>query len=265
MSQHGLRDLYFNLMTMPLLGLLGVLVGYIFAITLIFAVILHGTGGLAGNTHGSFGDAFFFAVQTLSTTGYGDIYPVSPAANLVASVGMIVGQLNTALATGVMFARLSRPRPRVLFSNALVLREVNGVGRLMFRVANERRSAISQAQVSVVLTNDEDDGDGGIIRRLLPLRLERDFSPVFSLSWLVIHEITEDSPLWGKTPEDIAHLQAEILILVKAYDDTFSQTVLARHSYRHDEFVWNRRFAPAFFVDDEGDLVLELKKVGEMA
>ena len=73
------------------------------------------------------------------------------------------------------------------------------------------------------------------------------------------------APCGAKLPTTWPALQAEILILIKAYDDTFSQTVLARHSYRHDEFIWNRRFAPAFSVDEEGDLVLELKKVGEMA
>ncbi len=56
-----------------------------------------------------------------------------------------------------------------------------------------------------------------------------------------------------------------MLILIKAYDDTFSQTVLARHSYRHDEMLWGRRFAPAFLVDTSGDLVLEVKKLGELA
>jgi inward rectifier potassium channel len=118
MSRHGVQDLYYNLMTMPLWGLLGLLVAYFFVSTFIFAVILHVTGGLGGNTRGSFADAFF-SVQTLSTTGYGDIYPVSMAANFVATAGMIVGQLNTALATGVLFARLSRPRPRVLFSKVV--------------------------------------------------------------------------------------------------------------------------------------------------
>ena len=85
------------------------------------------------------------------------------------------------------------------------------------------------------------------------------------LTWTVVHPIDDESPLRGKTAEDLARLQAEVLILIKAYDDTFSQTVLARHSYRHDEMQWARRFAPAFAVDAEGDLVLELKKLGELA
>jgi inward rectifier potassium channel len=115
----------------------------------------------------------------------------------------------------------------------------------------------------MLMTVDQTQGKGK--RDFAMLRLERPQVLFMPLSWTVVHPIDENSPLWGKTADDLARLQAEVLILVKGYDDTFSQTVLARHSYRHDEFLWNKRFAPAFFVDDEGDLVLELKKVGEVA
>ena len=85
------------------------------------------------------------------------------------------------------------------------------------------------------------------------------------LTWTIVHPIDSESPLWGQTPEDLERLQAEVLILIKAYDDTFSQTVLARQSYRHDEIVRDKRFAPAFFVDENGDLVVEVYKVGALA
>ena len=97
------------------------------------------------------------------------------------------------------------------------------------------------------------------------LRLEREQVLFLPLTWTIVHPIDAESPFWGKSAQDLERLQAEVLILIKGYDDTFSQTVLARHSYRHDEIVWGHRFAPAFFVDAEGDLVLELQKVGELA
>jgi inward rectifier potassium channel len=94
------------------------------------------------------------------------------------------------------------------------------------------------------------------------LKLERQKVVFFPLTWTVVHPIDADSPLHGMTADDWKRLQAEVLILVKAYDDTFSQTVLARHSYRHDELLWGKRFAPAFHVDAGGDLVLEVNKLG---
>jgi len=107
--------------------------------------------------------------------------------------------------------------------------------------------------------------DGQPKRQYRLLRLERDNVTFFPLTWTIVHPIDTESPLWNQAAEDLARLQAEVIILIKAYDDTFSQTVLARHSYRHDEVVWGKRFAPAFFVDGEGSMVLEVQKVGELA
>jgi inward rectifier potassium channel len=135
---------------------------------------------------------------------------------------------------------------------------------LQFRMVNRRANSLMELEAKLMLMTVE-TVDGKLQRNYKLLRLERPTVLFMPLSWTVVHPIDAESPLWGKTAEDIARLQTEVLILVKAYDDTFSQTVLSRHSYRHDEFIWGRRFAPAFFVDEEGDLVLELKKVGDLA
>jgi inward rectifier potassium channel len=105
--------------------------------------------------------------------------------------------------------------------------------------------------------------EGGLKRNYQMLRLEREKVIFFPLTWTIVHPIDSESPLYGLSVEDLKRLQAEVLILIKGYDDTFSQTVLARYSYRFDEIVWNKRFAPAFLVDNEGDMILELPKVSE--
>jgi inward rectifier potassium channel len=115
---------------------------------------------------------------------------------------------------------------------------------------------------SRVMLMTVDRHDGRQKRTYTLLKLEREKVIFFPLTWTVVHPIDPESPLYGKTADDLQGLEAEVLILIKGYDDTFSQTVLARHSYRHDEIVWGKRFAPAFFVDDHGDLVLEVRKVG---
>jgi inward rectifier potassium channel len=110
-----------------------------------------------------------------------------------------------------------------------------------------------------------DPGDHEQRARYQLLRLEREKVTFFPLTWTVVHPIDRDSPLFGLTAADLERRQAEILILLKGYDDSFNQNVLARYSYRHDELVWNRRFAPAFHVDPKGDLVLDVGKVGDLA
>ena len=80
-----------------------------------------------------------------------------------------------------------------------------------------------------------------------------------------MHPITESSPLWGKSPEDLEKMQAEVMILLRGYDDSFSQIVHTRYSYKWNELQWAARFIPAFEVAPEGHLVLDLKKMSDTA
>src|SRR5207237_6341365 len=110
------------------------------------------------------------------------------------------------------------------------------------------------------------EGTGATPKRTYSiLKLERDSVYFFPLTWTIVHPIDQESPLFAKTPAELEKVQAEVLILIKGYDDTFSQTVHARYSYRYDELRWGARFAPAFHVDQHGDIVLELDKVGDLA
>lgn len=221
-------------------------------------------GADAATEWGRFLNEFFFSSHTLSTVGYGNIAPKSTSANLIATFEALVGVLGFAVATGLLFGRVSRPSARFGFSENMLVSPYQEGTSLQFRMLNRRANSVMELEAKVMLMTVE-SVDGKLQRNYKLLRLERPQVLFLPLSWTVVHPIDEDSPLWGKTAEDMARLQAEVLILVKGYDDTFSQVVLARHSYRHDEILWNRRFAPAFYVDDEGDLVLELKKVGEVA
>jgi inward rectifier potassium channel len=221
-------------------------------------------GGESSTLSGRFLNGFFFSAHTLSTVGYGNISPKGMAANVVSSFEALVGVLGFAVATGLLFGRVSRPSARIGFSENMVVAPYQDGTSLQFRVVNRRPNSLMELEVRPMLMTVE-PANGQPKRTYQLLKLERETVLFFPLTWTVVHPIEADSPLWGKTAEDLARLQAEILILVKAYDDTFSQTVLTRYSYRHDEIVWGKRFAPAFYVDEEGDLVLEVRKVGELA
>jgi inward rectifier potassium channel len=241
--------------------------GYVLANTL-FALLYAAIGPkqLAGidapTLAGRFFQSFFFSAQTLSTVGYGVIAPKGTAANLVAAMEALTGVMGFAVATGLLFGRVSRPSAKIGYSaNALVAPYQNGTS-LQFRVVNRRRNDIMELEARVMLMTVE-SRDGRALRQYKLLKLEREKVLFLPLTWTVVHPIDEESPLRGATPESLAQQQAEIMILIKAYDDTFSQTVLSRYSYRHDEFMWSKRFSPAFEVDGEGDLVLDLDRVGQ--
>ncbi|MBV8828976.1 MAG: hypothetical protein JO108_07065 [Acidobacteriaceae bacterium] len=210
---------------------------------------------------GGFATAFFFSAHTLTTVGYGNIWPRGGAANIIAVAESFVGVLGFAIATGVVYGRFSRPSARVGFSeNALVAPYQNGRS-LQFRVVNRRTNNLTDLEARLLLMTVEDT-DGRPIRKYLSLELERPTILFFPLTWTVVHPIDERSPLLGKTREDLAALQAELLVTLKAFDETFGQDVHARYSYRFDEILWGAKFAPAFQVDQEGNLEVEVNRVG---
>jgi inward rectifier potassium channel len=245
-----------------------VFLGYLLTNTL-FAVVyfalgpgqLTTTGGtLAGER---FADAFFFSSHTLTTVGYGNIAPKAMASNIVSAIESLVGVLGFAVATGLLFGRVSRPSARLGFSTNILIAPYQDGSALQFRVVNLRRNSIMELQARVMLMTVE-PRNGDYKRTYTLLRLEREQVVFFPLTWTVVHPIDSESPLYGKTVEDLERMQAEVLILLKGYDDTFNQTVLARHSYTRQEFLWGARFAPAFHVDDQGELVLEVDRVGDI-
>ena len=195
---------------------------------------------------GSFGRAFFFSVQTFATIGYGQLAPNGLAANLIVTIEALVGLMYQALATGLLFARFARPTASVVFSRQAVVGPYNDGQALMFRIANRRRNEILQLDAQVLFTQMEPDNRGGVTRRYWPLALERNTVTFFPLSWTIVHPIGADSPLAGKTADDLRRNEAEILVLLSGTDETFEQTVHSRSSYGADEIVWNARFRSMF-------------------
>jgi inward rectifier potassium channel len=235
-------------------------VNVIFALAYLAVGIENLKNAEAATATADFLNAFFFSAHTLSTVGYGNIWPVGTAANLVAVLESLVGVLGFAIATGLLFGRFSRPSARFGFSQSILVAPYQGGTSLQFRVVNRRRNNIIDLEARVLLMVVE-ACDGKPERKYLKLNLERPSVLFFPLTWTVVHPITEDSPLLGKTAEDLERQQAEVLIMMKGHDESFGQSVHARFSYRYDEFIWGARFATAFEVEKNGDLRIEVDKV----
>jgi inward rectifier potassium channel len=210
---------------------------------------------------GTFGQAFFFSVHTLTTVGYGDLYPLGLASNVVAAVEAAMGLMGFALATGLLFARFSRPNAQFIFSDQMVVAPYGDGYSLQFRIANRRTNVLTDVQADMMLMTVQQDPAGQLRRNFVELKLERKKIFFLALTWTVVHPIDESSPLSGMTAADLERLQAEVLILVRGYDDSFTQVVNTRYSYRWEEVKWSARFAPAFEVSAAGHLVLDLERI----
>lgn len=239
----GVTDLYHRVLNLPS-GLLLLLLAavYLFANTLFGLLYMLDPGGVANARAGSFADAFFFSVQTLGTVGYGAMSPKSTYANLIVTLEAFFGVVMVAVATGVIFAKVSKPTARVMFSQVAVITEFDGVPTLMLRAANQRSNQILEAEVMLSLARQVTTAEGLTMRQFQELRVTRQRSPLFALSWLVMHPLDESSPLHGCTPEALAAEGAEVIVVLSGVDETFAQRIHARHSYLASEILWNRRF-----------------------
>lgn len=264
------RDIhpYLHLINASWPAFLSIIFSAYLVVNTLFAVVYFslGRGELQGtdapSSFGRFMNDFFFSAHTLTTVGYGIYAPTGIEANSVAAFEAMVGLMGFALATGLLFGRVSKPSARIGFSPRALVAPYQDQSSLQFRIVNLRSNVLIELQASLLLMTVEGTP---LTRRYTALPLERERVYFFPLTWTVVHPIDESSPLFGKTPAQLQALQAEVLILIKAFDETFSQTVNARFSYRYDEIEWGAKFSPAFKIDGDGDMILEVDRVGEFA
>lgn len=207
------------------------------AMNALFAFLYWIVPGSVENTDGSYLESFFFSVQTFAAIGYGFMYSNGVWGNSVMVVEAFCSLFCIALVTGIVFAKFSRPRARVLFSEPILIEQRNGVPTLTFRVANERGNDIVEASIRVAALITVHTDEGARLRRFYDLEVERASSPLFSLTWQIFHPITEESPLHGKSVDQLCEEDVRITVSLTGLDGTFSQTIHARHLYWAEEIV----------------------------
>jgi inward rectifier potassium channel len=244
-------SLYHSLLTMTWWKFLSVVTLSYITINVIFATAYTMCGpdalenSLNANLGNGFRRAFFFSVETFATIGYGNIAPVGLAPNILMMLESLFGLMTFALATGLLFARFSRPTAQIIFSKSAIIAPYRDITAFEFRITNARRNQIIELGAEVLFARFEEDG-GRSVRRFYPLALERERVTFFPLSWTIVHPVNETSPIYGLTPEDMLRSNGEFLILLTGIDETFSQTVHARSSYQAAEVVWNAKFGDVF-------------------
>ena len=257
-------DLYHSLVTASWFGLIARIALAFTLANLIFAAGYYFDQGIENAHSGSFADMFFFSVQTMATIGYGKMEPVTLFSNILVSIEALTGLLALALMTGLVFSKFSRPTARVRFTRYVAIGPRDGVNSLMIRAANQRANRIVEANIHVVLARQEVTVEGDSIRRLYDLEVTRSRSAMFALSWTAVHQIVEGTPLFGQTPESMAPTAPEIIVSIIGLDETFSQTVHARHTFALDEIVWNARFADVLVLHPDGSRSVDYTRFDEV-
>jgi len=261
-------SLYHRMIAMPLWKFITFIVLSFVAVNLIFTAIylLLGlnefTGMVGTTTWATYKEVYFFSTETFTTVGYGRVNPIGDGANLVASFEAMCGFLSFAVITGLMYGRFSRPRAHLAFSDNAVIATYRGGTALMFRfVCYKQDHALTDVSVQVNLAMLFND-NGNSHYRYYELPLERSKIESLPMNWTVVHPINESSPLLGLSIDDMKGSDLELYVLVKGFNDVYSNTVLQRTSYTYNEIVENKKFVPMYEETKTGT-TLELHKLNK--
>lgn len=208
-----------------------------------------------------FVNAFFFSSQTVTTLGYGAMVPTSLLSGIVSSCQALIGLLSFSFITGLLYGRFSKPKASIEFSDNIIHRDFKEGKALMFRLMNSKTDVMINPKASVTLAITELDEEHGYKRNFYQLQLERDHITYLPTTWTLVHEITEESPLYKFSKKELKNLKGEFLIMITYYDEAFNEEVYKLHSYTFEELLIDVAFENAFYFDEEGYTILDHHKI----
>ncbi len=210
-----------------------------------------------GDDFRDFTKAFFFSSQTLTTLGYGAMSPNGVLSGIISSFEAFIGLSMFSFLTGLIYGRFSKPKASIRFSENMILRDFNHTKALMFRLVNNRASVMIKPKVKVTLALTKLNNVGDYVRSFYTLQLEREEITYLPTTWTIVHEVNEDSPLFGYTKEELKEHNGELLIMISYFDESFNQEVHQMHSYELMEIKVDHKFLQAYYYDKEGNMVLD--------
>ncbi|MFZ4796964.1 MAG: ion channel [Bacteroidia bacterium] len=234
---------------------------------LIFTIIYyaigveHLGGMIAVSPFEKFMEAFFFSCQTFSTVGYGRVNPQGYLTSAIASLESLIGLMSFALATGLIYGRFARPNIKLLSSKNAIIAPYKDEKALMFRIVNSRKNPLIELEVTLMASFFTPDNP---MVQFVPLKLERNAITSLALSWTIVHPIDEESPLYNLAQTDFEEIDLQLLFFIKAFDESYSQTVHTRLGYTNKDIVWNKKFVPMYKRSNDGSTtLLELELLSE--
>lgn len=248
------RDGYHTFLGLSWGAAIGVIAAIYLASNALFAAAYAIVGGVQGLPNHSFSQAFFFSVQTMGTIGYGSMVPASTGAHLLVVAESVYSLVLVALCTGMLFAKFSQVKGRLIFAPHAVVTLWDGVPTLSIRLGNDRGNRIVETRVHVDLMRTRKTAEGVTFYELASLAPVRDRIAALSRSWNLLHRIDATSPLFGATPASLKADEAEILVSVMGTDETTGQTVHGQHAFEAPAIVFGARFRDVLSETADGDL-----------
>lgn len=264
----GLRDLYKSLLGLSWNKFLVFIFLFYIVVNLIFATayLIIGVEQLGGLPSGlpPFWSAFFFSSQTFTTLGFGAIHPLGFGANILSSLESFFGLLCIALATGLLYGRFSKPSSKIAFSKNAILTPFKQGTALMFKLVNQRHNVLLKTRLDCIFIIDAKNQSGTFDKEYHRLKIETDFVLFFPLTWTIVHKIDKESPLNGLKVEDLINTNAELVIFLETFDETFGHEIVQKHSYAAEQWKENVKFDLNFKPNHKGRIELRVDDLDKL-
>lgn len=260
LSSHFFSDYYYHLLRVKWPKFLCLVMAAYLILNTIFACFYYITPSTIANTQNTFWDAWIFSFQTSSTLGYGYFHPTNTFSHTIAVVDVVFGMLFVAIVTGITFTKLSRPNSKILFSHKILISPFNGRQTLMIRLGNRRANEIIDAEVCLVCVMTQYSEEGIKMRRLIDLKLDRNRTPLFSLSWTLFHPLDQDSPLHNMQKEYLENSEVSFILSFTGIDDVYSATIHDRKVWDHHQIEFDRYFEDIIGNNDQGERIIDYNK-----
>lgn len=261
----GFQDFYKYLIEVDIWKFSAIVTGGYLSMNILFALayLIIGIDGLSGTNPelSDFENALFFSAQTFATVGYGTLAPNNLAINYLALFESFVGLLSFAIATGLLWGRFSRPSLKITFSKNIIITPFEDGMAAMFKMVNLRKNVLLNTKVKCIFTMDKGSGETSFNKEYAQFPLELDFVSFFPLTWTIVHKIDENSPLYGLDVKQLKSRNAEVIVLVETFDETYHQTVLKKHSYGGEQWLDKVRFERNFEANEHGQIELHVNQL----
>lgn len=267
-GMHSFRDLYKYLIEIRWSTFFLLTISTYLLINVIFAgfYMFGGVEDISGINPDSnqFLNAFFFSVQTFTTVGYGFLAPTGEIAGFISTFEAFLGLLYFALITGLLYGRFSKPSSKIAFARNAILTDFEDGKAIMFKMVNQRNSVLLKASVKCTLAIDSSDPAKALNKEYHQIDLEVDYIQFFPLTWTLVHRINDDSPFHTLSIDQIRARHAELIVMVEALDETFSQNVIEKRSFAGDQWIADVKFKRNFSVNAKGEIELKVDEIDEV-
>ena len=259
-------EIYHELITMRWsmffvwLGLAFLFVAFLFALAYSFSDVKNMKGLSTGESIEQFFQVFLYSAQTLSTLGGVGITPVGFINNIIFTAESVVALLGAAVITGLLYVRFSRPSARMVFSDNALIAPFKTGKALMMRIGNAKKNELLEVFAQVIYVNYK---DSTIRKEYTELTLERQRIPFLPITWTIVHPIDEKSPLFNMNESNVHEKEFDIMVTLMGLDRVTGQNVFSAHTYTDLDVVWDARFKACSEVDDDGETLVYLNKIGD--